>query len=80
MISRLPRGLKHTLMYGFSIALMKGVSLIMLPIFTYFLTADDFGRLEIISSLAVIGSVLVGMGQYPLKQISLKSYVYIPKQ
>ena len=62
MISRLPRGLKHTLMYGFSIALMKGVSLIMLPIFTYFLTADDFGRLEIISSLAVIGSILVGMG------------------
>ena len=49
-------------MYGFSIALMKGVSLIMLPIFAYYLTEDDFGRLEIITSLAVIGSILVGMG------------------
>jgi O-antigen/teichoic acid export membrane protein len=62
MISRLSAGVKHTLMYGFSIALMKGVSLIMLPIFAYYLTEDDFGRLEIISSLAVIGSILVGMG------------------
>jgi len=62
MISRLSSGLKHTLMYGFSIALMKGVSLIMLPIFAYYLTAEDFGRLEVISSLAVIGSILVGMG------------------
>ncbi len=62
MISRLSPGVKHTLMYGFSIALMKGVSLIMLPIFAYYLTADEFGRLEVISSLAVIGSILVGMG------------------
>jgi O-antigen/teichoic acid export membrane protein len=59
---RLPAAIKHTLMYGFSIALMKGVSLLMLPILAYFLTADEFGRLEVITSLAVIGSILVGMG------------------
>jgi len=62
MISRLPGGVKHTLMYGFSIALMKGISLLMLPLLAYYLTADEFGRLEVITSLAVIGSVLVGMG------------------
>lgn len=62
MISRLPTGVKHTLMYGFSIALMKGVSLLMLPILAYYLTAAEFGRLEVITSLAVIGSILVGMG------------------
>lgn len=59
---RLPGGVKHTLMYGFSIALMKGISLLMLPILAYYLTADEFGRLEVITSLAVICSILVGMG------------------
>ncbi len=62
MLKRLPGGVKNTLLYGFSIALMKGVSLIMLPILAYFLTAEEFGRLEVITSLAVIGSILVGMG------------------
>jgi len=62
MISRLPTGIKHTIMYGFSIALMKGISLLMLPIIAYYLTADEFGRLEVITSLAVIGSIVVGMG------------------
>jgi len=59
---RIPDGLKHTLLYGSSIALMKGVSLLMLPFIAHHLSPDEFGRLEVISTLAVIGSVLVGMG------------------
>ena len=55
-------GLKQTLLYGSSIALMKGVSLLMLPFIAHHLSTDSFGRLEVISTLAVIGSVLVGMG------------------
>lgn len=62
MIVNLSSGIKQTLLYGASIALMKGVSLLMLPIFAYHLTPDDFGRLEVVTSLAIIGSVLVGMG------------------
>ncbi len=58
----LPDALKQTLLYGTSIALMKGVSLLMLPFIAHHLSTDDFGRLEVISTLAVIGSVLVGMG------------------
>ncbi|MBL1277907.1 MAG: oligosaccharide flippase family protein [Ectothiorhodospiraceae bacterium] len=58
----LPDGLKQTLLYGTSIALMKGVSLLMLPFIAYHLSTEAFGRLEVISSLAIIGSILVGMG------------------
>jgi len=61
-MSRLPDALKQTLLYGSSIALMKGVSLLLLPFIAHHLSTDSFGRLEVISTLAVIGSVLVGMG------------------
>ncbi|MES9882600.1 MAG: lipopolysaccharide biosynthesis protein [Sedimenticola sp.] len=54
--------LQQTLLYGGSIALMKGVSLLMLPFIAHHLTTEAFGRLEVLSSLAIIGSILVGMG------------------
>jgi len=50
------------MLYGASIALMKGMSLIMLPFIANHLSPEQFGRLEVISTLAVIGSILVGMG------------------
>jgi len=62
MMLRLPSALKQTLLYGTSIALMKGVSLLMLPFIAHHLSTQAFGRLEVISALAVIGSILVGMG------------------
>ena len=52
----------HTFLYGTSIALMRGISLIMLPLMTHYLSPEEFGRVEILSSLTVIGSVLVGLG------------------
>ncbi|MCP3870941.1 MAG: oligosaccharide flippase family protein [Gammaproteobacteria bacterium] len=62
MIRRLPDTLRQTMLYGASVALMKGISLLMLPFIAHHLSTDAFGRLEVISSLAVIGSILVGMG------------------
>ncbi len=59
---QLPNALKQTLLYGSSIALMKGISLIMLPFIAHHLSTEAFGRLEVITTLAIIGSVLVGMG------------------
>ncbi len=61
-LRRLPDGLKQALLYGTSIALMKGVSLLMLPFIAYHLSPEEFGRLEVISTFAIIGSILVGMG------------------
>ena len=34
----------------------------MLPFIAHHLSTDEFGRLEVITTVAVIGSVLVGMG------------------
>lgn len=58
----LPNALKQTILYGSSVALMRGISLIMLPFIAHYLTPDEFGRLEILSSLSVIVSILVGLG------------------
>ncbi|MEH6454047.1 MAG: oligosaccharide flippase family protein, partial [Psychromonas sp.] len=55
-------GLTQTILYGSSIALMKGISLLMLPYIAHQLSAAEFGRLEVIGTLAIIGSILVGMG------------------
>lgn len=54
--------LKQTLLYGSSMALMKGISLLMLPFITHQLPQAEFGKLEIISSIAALGSILVGLG------------------
>jgi len=54
--------IKHTAMYAISIALMRGVSLLMLPFIARYLPTEEFGRLEVISSIAVLASVLAGLG------------------
>ena len=61
-IRTLPLALQQTLLYGLSIALMKGISLLMLPFITHYLDPTTFGRLEVLASLGMIGSVLIGMG------------------
>jgi len=59
---KLNDGIKQSLLYGASIALMKGTSLLMLPFIANHIVAHEFGRLEVISTLAVIGSIVIGMG------------------
>lgn len=59
---QLTSGLQQSLLYGASIGLMKGTSLLVLPFVAQHLTNQEFGRLEVISTLAIIGSILVGMG------------------
>lgn len=54
--------ISQTILYGFSIVIMKGISIFMLPFIAHQLTQQAFGRLEIIASLAVIGSIIVGLG------------------
>lgn len=56
------KDLLHPLLYGLSIVLMKGTSLLMLPFIAHYLSPEEFGKVEILSSLTVIGSVLVGLG------------------
>ena len=59
IFSFLPTAMNHTLLYGLSIAVMKGVSLLMLPVIANYLSAEQFGLLEVISSIAIFGCILV---------------------
>ncbi|MDD1783947.1 oligosaccharide flippase family protein [Enterovibrio sp. ZSDZ35] len=61
-MKKMSSALNQTLLYGSSIALMKGISLLMLPFITHYLPQAEFGKLEIVSSIAALGSILVGLG------------------
>lgn len=62
LYNKIPQGAKQACIYGVSIALMKGVSLIILPFIAHHVTPNQFGKLEIITSIAMLSSVLIGMG------------------
>ena len=59
---RFNNALSQTLLYGVSIAVMKGISILMLPFIAHRLTLEAFGRLEVLSSFAMVVSILVGLG------------------
>jgi len=59
---RFNNALSQTLLYGFSMVIMKGISIFMLPFIAHQLSQEAFGRLEVLTSLAVIISILVGLG------------------
>lgn len=54
--------IQQTMLYGLGIAIMKGVSLLILPIVARYVMPEDYGRLEVLTSLAIISSVVVGFG------------------
>ncbi|MCL2914038.1 lipopolysaccharide biosynthesis protein [Shewanella corallii] len=59
---RLSSPMQAMLMYGLGLGVMKGMSLIMLPWLTNLLPQAEFGRLELILSIAVFASVVAGLG------------------
>lgn len=54
--------LKQMLYYGIGLCLMKGVSLLMLPVVANALSAEEFGQLDLWLSVLNIGSILIGFG------------------
>ena len=54
--------LNQSALYGLSIFLMKGISLVMLPIYTSYLMPSDYGRLEVLVVFANIVSIILGFG------------------
>ncbi len=62
LANRLPTALQQTLLYALSIAVAKAVSFVMVPVFTHFLEPGDYGRLDILQTLADLLSVVVGLG------------------
>jgi O-antigen/teichoic acid export membrane protein len=60
--SRYKNLLNQSALYGLSIFLMKGISLVMLPIYTSYLMPSDYGRLEVLVVFANIVSIVLGFG------------------
>lgn len=58
----LPAAVQHSLIYAAALALSKGFALIMVPIATHYLTPADYGRLDILQTLADLLSIVIGMG------------------
>jgi len=62
MISQLLRLSKHSLIYSFGVAITQLVSFLLLPVYTRYLTPDDYGVLEIFQVTLSILTVLFVMG------------------
>jgi O-antigen/teichoic acid export membrane protein len=59
---RVPLALRQSLIYGLALAAVKSVSLLMVPVFTHFLEPADYGRLDILQTLADLFSIVIGVG------------------
>lgn len=54
--------LNQSAFYGLGIFLMKGISLVMLPVYTHYLSPTDYGRLEVLVIFSNVMSILIGFG------------------
>jgi len=61
-LRNMPTALQHSLIYAAALALSKGFALIMVPIATHYLTPEDYGRLDVLQTLADLLSIVIGMG------------------
>lgn len=50
------------MIYGSALGMSKGVSLLMVPIFTRYLEPADYGRLDVLQTLADLLSIVIGLG------------------
>lgn len=60
--SRYKNLINQSALYGLSIFLMKGISLVMLPIYTNYLDPSEYGRLEVLVVFSNIASITLGFG------------------
>ncbi len=66
LAARMPKAwlslLRQGLFYGLGLIMMRGVSLLMLPVFTAYLVPAEYGRLEVVLALASIATLLLSCG------------------
>jgi len=54
--------LNQSALYGLGLFLMKGIALIMLPVYTHYLTPNEYGKLEVLVVFANVFSIILGFG------------------
>ncbi len=58
----IPPSLRQSVLYALALFLSKGIGFLMIPIFTNFLEPADYGRLDILQTLADLLSIVLIMG------------------
>lgn len=62
LLNKLPSPVRQAAAYGFALLAAKAVSLMMVPVFTHFLTPADYGRLDVLQTLANALSIVIAFG------------------
>jgi O-antigen/teichoic acid export membrane protein len=62
LINKLPSAVRQAAAYGFALLAAKAVSLAMVPVFTHYLEPSDYGRLDILQTLANALSIIIAFG------------------
>jgi len=62
LINKYKSLLSESALYGLGIFLMKGISLVMLPVYTSYLSTTDYGRLEMLVVFSNVISIFLGFG------------------
>ncbi len=59
---KLPRTLQNSAIYTFIMFLQKGIAFLLLPLYTYYLTPEDYGVLGVVTSITSFFSVFITWG------------------
>ena len=62
MLSHFKKLGKHTLIYGSGLLISKAVGFFLIPLYTHYLTPEDYGILELLDLTAYIIGYLIGLG------------------
>jgi O-antigen/teichoic acid export membrane protein len=62
LISKMPQSIRQMAIYGTALVFTKAMSLLMVPVFTNFLDPADYGRLDVLQTLANLLSILIAFG------------------
>ncbi|PCJ96220.1 MAG: hypothetical protein COA45_11365 [Zetaproteobacteria bacterium] len=58
----IPLSLRQSVLYALALFFSKGIGFLMIPVFTHFLEPADYGRLDILQTLADLLSIVLIMG------------------
>jgi len=61
-LTKLPLPVLQSLIYGIAIALSKGVGFLLIPVLTHYLEPADYGRLDILQTLADLLTIVFACG------------------
>lgn len=62
LFKRLPKALQHSMLYASALILAKALGFIMVPFTTHYLSLADYGRLDVLQTLADLLSIVIAMG------------------